>query len=297
MEFIKAKTILTKTKNPYSWFGVDYNVNLYRGCSHGCIYCDSRSECYNIDNFSKVMAKENALEILEKEMLKRRNKGLIGTGAMSDPYNPLNSQLKLTKGLLELAAKYHYGIVVYTKSAAILDDVYELLKVSLNAKVVILFTITTFDDELCKKIEPNVSVTSERLKAMETLSNFGFTIGVLLMPILPFINDTEENIKSIVSASAAAGAKFIYPYFGVTLRDRQREYYYEQVNKLFSGVKAKYERYYSYKYNCNSFNKGLYKTFINECNEYGLKHEMRDIIDIYKPTIKYDQISFDSYFD
>lgn len=297
MEFIKAKTILTKTKNPYSWFGVDYNVNLYRGCSHGCIYCDSRSECYNIDNFSKVMAKENALEILEKEMLKRRNKGLIGTGAMSDPYNPLNSQLKLTKGLLELAAKYHYGIVVYTKSAAILDDVYELLKVSVNAKVVILFTITTFDDELCKKIEPNVSVTSERLKAMETLSNFGFTTGVLLMPILPFINDTEENIKSIVSASASAGAKFIYPYFGVTLRDRQREYYYEQVDKLFPGVKAKYERYYSYKYNCNSFNKGLYKTFINECNEYGLKHKMRDIIDIYKPTIKYDQISFDSYFD
>lgn len=293
MKYVDAKTILTKTKNPYAWFGADYNVNIYRGCCHGCIYCDSRSACYGEENFDIVKVKRNALEILEKQLSKKRSKGFISTGSMSDPYNPLEKKLKLTNGLLQLVNKYHYGIIIATKSILVLEDVYELLRISTHSKVVVLFTITTFDDELCKKIEPNVSVTSERLMAIETLSKFGITCGVLLMPILPFINDTEDNIRNIVRASAKSGAKFIYPAFGVTLRDIQRDYFFDKLDKLFPDVKYKYVRYFSYKYSCSSYNKKLFPVFVSECKSYNLLYNMKEIIETYKPTIKYDQISFD----
>ncbi len=297
MEYIKVKTILSKAKNPYSWFGVDFNANIYRGCSHGCIYCDSRSSCYGDDNFDKVKPKENTLEILEKEMSRKRVKGIIGTGGMSDPYNPLEKQLKLTNGLLQLANKYHYGIVITTKSASVLDDVYELLRITTHSPVVVIFTITTFDDELCKKLEPNVSPTSERLKAIEVLSKFGITTGVLIMPILPFINDTEDNIRNIVDAVAKAGAKFVYPSFGVTLRDNQRDYYYHQLDQLFPDVKPKYQKYYGYKYGCKSFNRKLFPVFVEACKSNRLVYTMKDAIEIYKPTIKYNQLSMDGYWD
>ncbi len=297
MEYIKTKTILSRTKNPYNWFGIEYNANLYRGCSHGCIYCDSRSSCYGDTNFDKVKPKENSLEIIECELIKKRGKCLIGTGSMSDPYNPLEKKLKLTKGLLQLANKYHHGIVIITKSTTILDDVYELLRITTHSSVTVIFTITTYDDDLCKLIEPNVCVTSERIKAIEVLSKFGITTGVLLMPILPFINDNVDNISNILTAVKKAGAKFVYPAFGVTLRDNQRDYYYEKLDELFPGIKSKYQKYYRYKYSCMTFNKKLYTTFKSECRKLALLINMKDIIDLYKPTIKYSQISLDTYWD
>ncbi len=297
MEYIEAKTILSKTRNPYNWFGVDYNVNLYRGCNHGCIYCDSRSSCYGDTNFDKVKVKKDCLEILEKELAKKPDKKIVGTGGMSDPYNPFEKDFKLTKGLLQLAHKFRFGVVITTKSDLVLEDIYELLRISTHSPVVVIFTITCFDDQLCKKIEPNVALTSQRLKAIETLSKFNITTGVILMPVLPFINDTEENIKNIVNAAANAGAKFIYPSFGVTLRGNQRDYFYDKLDMLFPNIKDKYKKYYGYKYGCKSFNKRLFPTFVNECIKHQLPYKMKDIVELYKPTIKYDQLSLDGYWD
>ncbi len=292
-EFVDVKTILSKAKNPYAWFGCDYNVNLYRGCNHGCIYCDSRSKCYGDLNFESVKIKRNALEILEKQLAKKRSKGIIGTGAMSDPYNYLEKKYKLTNGMLKLAHKYQFGVCILTKSDLVLEDVYELLRISTHSPVVVIFTITTFDDELCRKIEPNVTVTSDRFKAIEKLTKFGINVGVALMPILPFINDTEENIKNIVEMSSKCGAKFIYPALGVTLRDIQRDYFYKKLDQEFNGVKAKYQKYYTYKYFCSSFNKKLWPVFVETCKQHNLEYEMKKIISIYKPTINYSQLSFD----
>jgi len=294
IEYIDAKSLLIKTKNPFAWFGYDYNVNIYKGCSHGCIYCDSRSSCYRVENFDKVKVKKDALDILEKQLSKKRVKGIVGTGAMSDPYNPLEKELKLTRGLLSLLNKYGFGVCITTKSDLILRDIDLLLQISTHSKVVILVTITTFDDELCKKIETNVSVTSKRFEMVKKLQKLGFNVGLLIMPILPYINDSTENIVNIVRTAGELGVKFIYPSFGVTLRDNQREYYYKQLDKKFPEVKEKYLKYYKNSYGCFPFNKkALYGAFYAECKKYNIKTNMKEIINLYKPQISYVNLKFD----
>lgn len=198
MEFIKAKTILSKVKYGNSWYGIDYNMNLYRGCSHGCIYCDSRSNCYRIDNFDIVKGKENALQILEQELYKKREKGVVGIGAMSDTYNPLEKEYELTRGALRLLLKYGFGVSIDTKSDLILRDIDLLKEINSKNDVIVKFTITTPKDELAKIIEPRVCVSYRRLQAIKTLSDNGIFAGVMLNPVLPFITDKEEDIKELV---------------------------------------------------------------------------------------------------
>ncbi len=283
MEFIKAKTILSKVKYGNSWYGIDYNMNLYRGCSHGCIYCDSRSNCYHIDNFDIVKGKENALQILEQELSEKREKGVVGIGAMSDTYNPLEKEYELTRGALRLLLKYGFGVSIDTKSDLILRDIDLLKEINSKNDVIVKFTITTPKDELAKIIEPRVCVSSKRLQAIKTLSDNGIFAGVMLNPVLPFITDKEEDLKELVRLASENGAKFIHTYMGMTLRENQRDYYFENLDKYFSGLKQKYMRCYGARYNCKAINyKKLYKVFSEECKKYGILYKMSDIIKAYK---------------
>ncbi len=286
MEFVKAKTILTKVKDGSEWYGVDYNMNLYRGCSHGCIYCDSRSKCYHIDNFDRVRGKENALYILEKELSKKRTKGVVGIGSMSDTYNPLEIKYEQTRGALKLISKYGFGVSIDTKSDLVLRDLDLLKEINSKNNVIIKFTITTPNDRLSKIIEPNVCVSSKRLEAIKTLNDNGIFAGIMLNPVLPFITDNEEDIKTLVRLASEYGAKFIHTYMGMTLRENQRDYYFNKLEEHFIGLKNKYIKTYGYKYNCMPPNfKYLYNVFVKECDKYGILYKMEDIIKAYKKEI------------
>jgi len=287
MEFIKAKTILSKVKYGDSWYGVDYNMNLYRGCPHGCIYCDSRSNCYHIDNFDVPKLKENALLILENELSKKRDHGVVGIGSMSDTYNPLELKYEQTRKALKLLSKYNFGVSIDTKSDLILRDLDLLKEINSKNNVIIKFTITTPNDELSKIIEPNVCISSKRFEAIKELSDNGIFTGIMMNPVLPFITDNIEDIKLLVKKAYESGAKFIQTYMGMTLRENQRDYYYEMLDKHFKGLREKYIKYYGERYNCAIPNyKELYKVFTNECDKYGILYNMKDIIKAYKKEIK-----------
>ncbi|MBR6033784.1 MAG: radical SAM protein [Clostridia bacterium] len=283
MEYVVAKTILSKEKYGADWYGIDYKMNLYRGCSHGCIYCDSRSNCYHIVNFDVPKGKENALVTLENELLKKKEKGVVGIGSMSDTYNPLEKEYEQTRGALKLLSKYNFGVSIDTKSDLILRDIDLLKEINSKNKVIIKFTITTPNDELSKIIEPHVCVSSKRFEAIKTLTDNGIFTGIMMNPVLPFITDSEEDIKKLVRLAHDSGAKFIHSYMGMTLRENQRDYYYEQLDKHFKGLKEKYIRTYGEKYSCPVPNyKELYKVLTDECDKYGILYNMKDIIKAYK---------------
>jgi len=243
MKELSAKTILQKTKpNLDFWFYNDYNMNLYRGCSHGCIYCDSRSLCYGIEDFERILPKKDSIKILEAELIKKRKVGIIAMGSMSDPYNPLEKKLENTRQALELIHKYGYGTQIITKSALILRDLDILKEINKSESVLVNITITTANPILQKQIEPYSSTTEDRFAALKTLNENGIKAGICLMPILPFINDTLENLDSLLEMAKAAKVNHIYPWFGLTMRDRQREYLYKKLDESFPGVKAKYQK-------------------------------------------------------
>ena len=296
MEFIKAKTLISSCVEDNPWFGINYNMNIYKGCSHGCIYCDSRSECYGVVDFDRVRAKEDSINLIRKDLKSKRNKGVIGTGAMSDPYNPFEKELMLTRDALNEIDKHGFGVSIITKSNLIKRDINVLKRIKTHSPVLIKITITTFDDELCKKIEPNVSVSSERFKIIRELSSNGIFVGILLMPILPFINDTKENILNIVRKAHECGAKFIFAFgMGVTLRGNQREHYYEKLLNNFPdmGLPKKYIELYGNSYECSSPRANeLWEIFECECNKYGILYKMEDIIEGYKKDYKKEQISW-----
>lgn len=292
MEYIKAKTIMQKASHGEKWFGIDYNMNLYKGCSHKCIYCDSRSSCYNIDDFDRVRAKANEIEILNQELKTKRKKGVIGIGAMSDTYNPLEKQYKITRKALELISYYSFGISIETKSNLITRDIDLLKKINSTADVILKLTITTADDSLSKIIEPSVCTSSERLQAMKQLADSGLFVGTLLTPIIPFITDSEKNIRNVIKLSAENGAKFVFSMGGVTLRENQREYFYNELDKSFPGLKEKYIKTFGNNYFCYSLNKNLYTAFKEECKKYGLLYKMEDIINTYKKSDYLEQLTF-----
>lgn len=282
MEFVQAKTILQKASHGEEWFGIDYNMNLYKGCCHKCIYCDSRSNCYQVEEFDRVRAKKNEIEILNQELKSKRKKGVIGIGAMSDTYNPFEKEYEITRNALKLISYYNFGVSIETKSNLIARDIDLFKEINSKADLILKFTITTANDELSKKIEPNVCVSSERLKAMKKISDNGLFVGTLLTPIIPFITDSEENIRDVIRLSAENGAKFVFSMGGVTLRENQREYFYEQLDKSFPKLKEKYIRTYGNNYFCYPLNKNLENVFKEECEKYGLLYKMKDIIKAYK---------------
>lgn len=292
MKYINAKTIITHNKYPNAWFGNKYNMNIYRGCSHGCIYCDSRSDCYQIENFDEIVAKKDALYIIDKELKSKRKTGIVGTGAMSDPYNPMEKEYKLTRGALELINTYGFGINITTKSDLITRDIDILKDINKHSPVCIGVTITATVDSLSMKIEPSAPVSSKRFAVIDELSKNGIYAGILMMPILPFISDDEENIISIVKIGAECGAKFIYPWFGMTLRSGQREYFYNKLDKIYPGVNGKYQKIFAYTYECLCPNhKNLWDLFKKECNKYDIVYKMSDVIQGAKDNVHTKQLS------
>jgi len=280
---IPAKNIVHKNKSSDSWFGLDYNMNIYRGCSHGCIYCDSRSDCYKNTDFDTVKVKENALQIIRDDLRRKVKTGVVASGAMSDPYNPLENELKLTRNSLELINAFGFGASLCTKSALIARDIDILRDIKAHSPVIVKISINTPNDELCKMLEPNVSVTSERLEALRIIANSGIFCGVLMIPILPFITDSADDIIKLLRIAKDAGAKFVYTYMGMTLRQGNREYFYDHIDKVFSGVKEKYMKRFGIRYNCPSPNyKKLWSAFSAECERLGLLYDMKAIIHHYK---------------
>ena len=294
MEYIPAKTIVTKNKSA-AWFGAEYNMNIYRGCVHGCIYCDSRSSCYHIEDFDTVKAKENALEIIRNDISRKVKTGVVSTGAMSDPYNPFEKKELLTRNALELLNAYNFGVAIATKSNLITRDIDILQDISKQAPVICKITITSVNDELCEKIEPGAPNATKRFEAIRHLSSEGLFTGILLMPVLPFIEDSEDNILKILEKARINGAKFIYPMFGVTLRDNQRMHFYKKLDELFPNrnYAEKYAKYYKDTYACYSPNaKNLVAIFNNYCNEHGILYKMHEIVRAYKSKYESEQLNF-----
>jgi DNA repair photolyase len=248
---IEAKVLVSRVRGPDPWFGLHYGMNLYRGCQHQCIYCDSRSACYEIEDFRDILVKRNAIALLEKELPKKRVKGTIGTGSMNDPYMPVEEELNLTGRALAVIAKYGFPVHIITKSDLVLRDLPILKRIN-RVGAVVSFTITTCDDALAAKVEPYAPPPSARLRAMKKIAAAGIETRIAMMPILPFIEDTDENVTAIVNAAGACGAKTIIPWFGMTLRDRQRAYYYDRLNRLFPGLRTTYEKTFGDRYECIS---------------------------------------------
>ena len=275
MHFKNVKGILSSTNG----------MNLYRGCLHGCIYCDSRSECYCMDHdFEDVEVKANALELLENNLKRKRSKCMLATGSMSDPYIPLENELKHVRKALELAYKYGFGFTLITKSNRVLRDLDLLTAINNKTKCVVQMTLTTCDENLCKKIEPNVSTTKERVAVLKKLHEAGIPTVVWLCPILPFINDTKENIKGILDYCIEAKVYGIICFgMGVTLRKGNREYFYQQLDHLFPGMKEKYIKTYGVKYQLNSPNNNeLMQLFHQTCQANGIVHDNNQIFDYSK---------------
>lgn len=266
MHFVTAKSILS-AKN---------GMNLYRGCQHGCIYCDSRSECYQMDhNFEDIAVKENGLALLEDALRRKRKPCMIGTGSMSDPYMPLETELRYTRKALELIYHYGFGATLITKSDRVLEDLDLLRAINEKTKCVIQMTLTTYDEELCRKLEPNVCTTKARFHTLQALRDAGIPTVVWLSPILPFLNDTKENIEGILEYCIQAGVKRIICFgMGVTLRQGNREYFYQQLDSHFPGLKEVYIRRYGESYMLNSpNNRELMKLFHQKCSQNGILHD------------------------
>lgn len=270
MHFVDAKGILS----------AENGMNLYRGCTHGCIYCDSRSVCYGFTHaFEDIEVKQNAPELLERALKGKRRKCMIGTGAMCDPYMHCEEQLLLTRRCLEIIDRYEFGVAVQTKSNRVLRDLDLLKRINTHSKAVVQMTLTTYDEKLCRILEPNVSTTRERFEALQVFMEEGIPTVVWLSPILPFINDTRENIEGILDYCVRAKVKGIICFgMGVTLREGDREYFYQALDRHFPGLKKKYIAQYGNAYEVPSMHSAeLMAIFQNTCRREGIMYKADEV--------------------
>ncbi len=285
MHYVNAKGILSAQNG----------MNLYRGCTHGCIYCDSRSKCYQFTHdFEDIEVKQNAPELLEKALRSKRKKCMIGTGAMCDPYMHCEEQLQLTRRCLEIIDRYEFGLAIQTKSDRILRDLDLLKSINQKAKCVVQMTLTTYDEKLCKILEPNVCTTKDRVKALQIFRDNGIPTVVWLSPILPYINDTQENIEGILDYCTEAGVYGIINFgMGMTLREGNREYFYAALDKHFPGLKEKYHKRYGYAYELPSDrSRELMGLFRRKCKENGIVYDADKCFRyLHELPEKYDQLS------
>lgn len=272
MHFVDAKGLLTGS-------GGHYGMNIYRGCSHGCIYCDSRSLCYQFTHpFEDIEVKQNAPRLLEQALRTKRRRAMIGTGSMSDPYMHCEESLGLTRQCLEVILKYGFGAAIQTKSDRILRDIDVLDAIHREAKCVVQMTLTTWDAGLCRIVEPNVCDTQRRVEVLVAMRERGIPTIVWLTPILPFINDTEENVAAILRACADAGVKGVLCFdMGLTLREGDREYYYAALDRHFPGLKQEYARRYGNAYEVPSPNRDALMRLLHDfCEQHGMLHTPED---------------------
>ena len=285
MHFINAKGILSSNNG----------MNLYRGCTHGCIYCDARSNCYQFTHaFEDIEVKQNAPQLLEQALRSKRKKCMIGTGSMCDPYLHCEKDLELTRRCLEIIDRYEYGVAIQTKSDMILRDLDLLKSINKKAKCVVQMTLTTFDEELCKIVEPNVCTTKRRFEVLEVMRDNGIPTIVWLSPILPFINDTKENIEGILDYCIQAKVYGIICFgMGVTLREGDREYFYAALDKHFPGLHKRYHQKYGYAYEVSSDNdRELMEIFQRTCQTHGIVSDMEKCFAYLREfPEKYEQLS------
>jgi len=270
-------------------------MNLYRGCTHGCIYCDSRSACYQMKHdFEDIEVKRDAARILEAQLIRKRRPCMIGTGSMCDPYIPLEEELQITRQCLQLIERHGFGLAILTKSARILRDMDILKAIHARTKCVVQITLTTFDEDLCRILEPNVSSTIERFAVLEAMREAGIPTVVWLSPILPFINDTEENLRGLLDYCVRARVRGILCFgFGVTMREGDREYFYKKLDEHFPGMKQRYIRAFGNSYECSSpDNARLTGIFREECRKSGILWRTDDVFEyMYKFEAKEAQMS------
>jgi DNA repair photolyase len=272
MHFVEAKGILTTN-------GGRCGMNIYRGCSHGCIYCDSRSKCYQFTHpFEDIEVKQNAPMLLEAALKSKRKKCMIGTGSMSDPYMHCETELELTRKCIEIIHRYGFGLAIQTKSDRILRDIDLLDDINKDTKCVVQMTLTTYDDKLCSILEPNVCNTKRRLEVLKMMQERGIPTIVWITPILPFINDTEENVMQILEACAKVGVKGIIDFgMGLTLREGDREYFYAALDKHFPGMKKRYIETYGNAYDLPSPDSGKLTGILKEiCMENNMMYKPDD---------------------
>ena len=272
MHEVKAKGILSAQNG----------MNIYKGCTHGCIYCDARSTCYQMDHaFEDIAVKVNAPELLEQALRRKRKKCMIGTGAMSDPYLHLEKELCLTRRCLEIIDEYGYELAIQTKSDMLLRDLDIMKRINQKTKCVVQMTLTTFDERLCQILEPHVCTTSRRIEVLNILREEGIPTIVWMTPILPFINDTEENIRSILSACRKAEVYGIMTFgIGLTLRDGNRQYFYQKLDQHFSGMKERYIKTYGNAYELPvPRGKELMKLVRQECSDAGIEWRTEKIFE------------------
>lgn len=270
MHYVTVKGILS-AKN---------GMNLYRGCSHGCIYCDSRSRCYQMNHaFEDIEVKENAVELLEGALKRKRQKCMIGMGSMTDPYIPLELELEHVRESLKLIERYGFGVTLITKSDRVLRDLDLLKKINEKTKCVVQMTLTNIDDGLSRKLEPGVCTTTRRFEVLKILRDAGIPTVVWMSPVLPFINDTRENISGLIDMCIEAKVKGIICFgMGLTLREGNREYFYENLDRLFPGIKEKYIRSYGNQYEIASPNHySLMRLFHEKCGKHGIMHNNDEI--------------------
>lgn len=288
MHEIEAKGILSARNG----------INIYRGCTHGCIYCDSRSSCYQMNHlFEDIEVKKNAPKLLEDALRKKRNKCMIGTGAMSDPYIHLEEKLMYTRKCLEIINKYGFGLAIQTKSARILRDVDLLKEINKKSKCVVQMTLTTYDEDLCKTIEPNVSTTKERVEVLKVMRDNGIPTVVWLGPILPLINDTEKNIRGLLNYCIDAKVHGVLCFsMGLTLRDGNREYFYKKLDQHFKGLKQRYTKKYGNAYEVISDNNDKLSNIVKEvCTQNGIifgVHECLNYIHEFEDKSEHEQLTF-----
>lgn len=284
MHKIQAKGILN----------ADNGMNVYRGCTHGCIYCDARSDCYQMDHaFEDIEVKENAPELLDAALRSKRRRCMIGTGAMSDPYLHLEKELKITRRCLEIIHRNGFGVTVLTKSDMILRDIELLASINESAKAVVQMTLTTADEELCRIVEPNVCTTARRAEVLCEMKKRDIPTVVWLTPLLPFINDTEENVRALVRICAEAGVRGIVTFgMGMTLRGGDREYFYAQLDRRFPGLKQRYVSAYGNAYELASPNASRLRTvFDGECERYGIESDPRRVFEFLRELPQPEQLS------
>ena len=270
MHYADYKTILSAQNG----------INTYRGCTHGCIYCDTRSECYQLNHiFEDIEVKRDAVRILEKQLVRKRKPCMISTGSMCDPYIPLEDELQVTRQCLELILRYGFGAAILTKSARILRDIGILKAINEKTKCIVQMTLTTYDEDLCRIIEPKVSTTAERFAVLETLRDEGIPTIVWLSPILPFINDTEENLRGLLDYCIRAKVYGILCFgFATTMRAGSREHFYSKLDEHFPGVKQKYIRTFGGSYECYSPNNALLEKILrDECQRNGILYRTNDV--------------------
>lgn len=287
MHFVDAKGILSASNG----------MNVYRGCTHGCIYCDSRSRCYHIDHeFTDIEVKQNAPVLLEQALRRKRDKCMIGTGAMCDPYMHCEEELQLTRRCLQIIDRYGFGLAIQTKSSRILRDLDLLMSIHRKAKCVVQMTLTTFDEALCRIVEPNVCTTRERWETLKVFQKEGIPTVVWLTPILPFLNDTPENVRGILDYCFDAGVRGVICFgMGLTLREGDREYYYQALDRHFPGLKQRYVQQFGLNYECPSPRaQELWKIFDDECEKRGVMHHPDEIfrwMHTLEPREKQEQLS------